>query len=107
MLENLGYEVTVKTSSKETLDVFSQCPDEFDLLMTDQIMPEMTGTELISNVRSIRPDIPVILTSGFSEVITKEKGDEIGISGYVRKPYVLRDLGMTIRQVFEEAQGES
>ena len=97
MLENLGYSVTTIISSVEALEIFRKAPEDYDIIITDQIMPEIVGTELAEQIMQIRPGIPVILTSGFSEVVTPEKMDEMGISAYVRKPFVMKELGVAIR----------
>ncbi len=101
MLQDFGYDVTVMISSVEALEMFKKSPDRFDLIITDQIMPDMTGTELIEEVMKLRDDIPVILTSGFSEVVTPEKMGELGIRDYIRKPFILKELGAAIRKAVE------
>jgi CheY-like chemotaxis protein len=93
-LERLGYAVVAKTSSIDALETFQEKPDEFDLVITDQIMPNMTGTQLAEELIAIRPDIPVVLCSGFPESISPEKLSRIGIKEFVAKP--------VSRQKFEE-----
>lgn len=106
MLESFGYDVTIKTVSADALEEFSAHPDDFDLVITDQTMPRMTGVELAGELMSIRPDIPMILTSGFSETIIAEKSKELGIREFVLKPFVASDLSRTIRRVLDEEQKE-
>jgi len=102
MLESLGYHVTVRTSSLDAFEVFCTQPDKFDLVITDQTMPNITGTELAQKLMGIRPDIPIILCTGFSEVITEEKAKAIGIRKYVMKPVVKREMAIAIRQILDQ-----
>lgn len=101
MLENLGYRVTVRTSSLEALEVFAADPGQFDLIVTDQTMPNMTGDELAAQVILMRRDIPIILCTGFSEVITEKQAREKGIHGFLMKPILRRKMALTIREVME------
>jgi CheY-like chemotaxis protein len=102
MLEKLGYHVTVRTSSIEALEAFRKAPNKFDLVITDQTMPNKTGTQLTRELLRIRPDIPVILCTGFSETVNKENFKALGIRGFVMKPIVKNDIGKIIRKVLEE-----
>lgn len=102
MLEELGYDVTTKTSSVEALNQFSAQPDKFDLVITDQTMPEMTGIELAKQMLRIRPDIPVILATGFSKMITEENIRNSGIREYLKKPIVFHDLENVVRDVLDD-----
>ena len=102
MLEKLGYKVTVRTSSIEALEVFRKTPNKFDLVITDQTMPNKTGTQLTRELLRIRPDIPVILCTGFSETVNKENFKALGIRAFVMKPIVKNDIAKTIRKVLEE-----
>ena len=102
MLESLGYHVTVRTSSLDAFEVFCTQPDKFDLVITDQTMPNITGTELAHKLMGIRPDIPIILCTGFSEVITEEKAKAIGIREYVMKPVVKREMASAIRKTLDQ-----
>ena len=103
MLMNLGYQVTARTSSIEALEAFRNKPDAFDLVITDMTMPNMTGKELAKEIMSIRPDISIILCTGFSEQIDEKKAKEMGISAFVMKPIVMRDIANTIREVLNPA----
>ena len=98
MLETLGYKITSRTSSIEALEAFRNNPGAFDLVITDQTMPNMTGKELAEELMSIRPDIPIILCTGFSEHIDEIIAKEMGIS-FLMKPIVLSQLANTIREV--------
>lgn len=100
-LERLGYEVTATTSSIEALEVFQAQPNKFDLVITDQTMPNMTGEQLSKELMRIRPDIPIILCTGYSEQITEEKAKSMGIREFVMKPLVARELAETVRKVLD------
>ena len=102
MLENLGYEVTARTDSSEALKEFSQKPQNFDLVITDMTMPHMTGDKLAQKLLDIKPDIPVILCTGFNEDITEEKALAMGIQKFVMKPVIKNDLATTIRTVLDQ-----
>ena len=101
MLESLGYKVTAKTSSVEALKLFKSQPDMFDLIITDMTMPSMTGEELAKEVLAIRPDIRVILCTGFSAKIDKEKAKSIGIRAFVMKPILKQQMAETVREVLD------
>ena len=101
-LKGFGYEVISKTSSLDALEVFRSAPHRFDLVITDQTMPQMTGEQLATELRRIRPDIPVILCTGFSHVMHAEKSKAMGIDAFLMKPIVARDLAVMIRKVLEE-----
>ncbi|MDP3029139.1 MAG: GAF domain-containing protein, partial [Deltaproteobacteria bacterium] len=88
MIESLGYKVAGRTSSIEALEAFRAQPDKFDLVITDQTMPNMTGKMLAKELLRIRPDIPIILCTGYSELITEEKAKAMGIRELVMKPVV-------------------
>jgi PAS domain S-box-containing protein len=103
MLSQLGYQITPRTSSVEALAVFQKKPQAFDLVITDMTMPNMTGMELSEAIREIRPNIPIIICTGFSDNINEEKVKRMGISGYVLKPVLKRKLAHNIRQVMETA----
>ncbi|MBF0551097.1 MAG: PAS domain S-box protein [Deltaproteobacteria bacterium] len=101
MLERLGYKVTARTSAVEALGTFMAHPDAFDLLITDMSMPQMTGDKLAQEIMRRRPDLPVILCTGFSEAINGDKVREMGISGFLMKPIDITRLAKLIRQVLE------
>jgi CheY-like chemotaxis protein len=102
MLERLGYHVTLRTSSIEALEAFRANPDKFDLVITDMTMPNMTGDKLAGELIKIRSDIPVILCTGFSEMMSKEKAKSLGIKGFMMKPVVIKDLSGMIRKVLDQ-----
>ncbi len=101
MLERLGYKVSARTSSVEALEAFRAQPDKYDLVITDQTMPNITGDELAIRILEIRPDMPIILCSGFDAVISEERTKKIGISAFVMKPMDKRLLANTIRKALE------
>jgi PAS domain S-box-containing protein len=101
MLEQLGYHVTDRISSVDVLEVFRADPDKFDLVITDMTMPNMTGEQLADELIKIRSDIPVILCTGFSEMMSEEKAKAMGIKGFLMKPVVMKDLSSTIRKVLD------
>jgi PAS domain S-box-containing protein len=104
MMETLGYRVTAATNSIEALEIFRNAPEAFDLLFTDMTMPKMIGTELAKECMTIRPDIPVILGTGFSDMIDEKKAKELGIRAFVMKPYVITTIAKAIRTVLEEQE---
>jgi signal transduction histidine kinase/ActR/RegA family two-component response regulator len=99
ILERLGYSVTTRISSMEALEMFRAEPDDFDLVISDVTMPDMTGDELAIEMMKIRPDIPVILCTGYSKKISDESAAHIGIKAFAYKPIVKADLAKTIRKV--------
>lgn len=99
ILERLGYETVVRSSSREALETFRATPHQFDLVITDQTMPHMTGETLVRELRRIRPDIPIILCTGFSHTMTSEKARTLGIDALLHKPLGSRDLGLAIHHV--------
>jgi CheY-like chemotaxis protein len=101
MLERLGYEVTTRTSSIEALELFRAKPDQFDLVITDMTMPHMTGDKLAQKIMKVRPDIPIIICTGYSERITEGTAKGMGIKAFAMKPIVLSDLAKTVREVLE------
>jgi PAS domain S-box-containing protein len=101
-LEKLGYKVTSKTSPLEAYEVFRADPQGFDIVITDMTMPAMTGDELIFKIRTIRPDIPAILCTGYSELITEEKARSLGIEEFYMKPFVIQKLTGIIRKLMDK-----
>jgi CheY-like chemotaxis protein/anti-sigma regulatory factor (Ser/Thr protein kinase) len=107
MLEHLGYQVTGRTSSIEALQAFKVQPDNFDLIISDQTMPNLTGDQLAEELMRIRKEIPVIICTGFSEKITEEKAKRSGIRAFLMKPVIKQKLASTIREVLEGGKGPS
>ena len=96
ILEKNGYSVTSFIDGNEALEHFRQQPHEFDLIITDLIMPAITGTELALKLSAINPNIPIILTTGFSEKITEATCAQWGIRTVINKPVSIHDLLATI-----------
>jgi len=105
-LERLGYQVTVRLNSREALEAFNAYPDRFDLVITDMAMPGMTGEQLAKALLVIRPTLPIIICTGFSERIDQEKAAAIGAKGFLMKPVVRADLARKVRQVLDESTQE-
>lgn len=101
ILEHLGYRVTAVKNSREALRIFCDKPDAFDLVLTDQTMPDLLGSDLAKEVISIRPDMPVILCTGFSNEISREEAIKIGIRDFVVKPINTRKIARITRRVFD------
>ncbi|MBW2107038.1 MAG: PAS domain S-box protein [Deltaproteobacteria bacterium] len=101
-LGRLGYDVVARTSSIEALKLFEARPDRFDLVITDENMPNMTGTQLAGKLMSIRPDIPIILCTGYSQSISEQSAKAMGINGFVMKPMVSHDIAKIVRHVLDQ-----
>jgi CheY-like chemotaxis protein len=104
MLESLGYKVTAQTSSVDAFSDFKTRPDDFDLVITDMTMPRMTGADLSQEILKIRPDIPIVLCTGFSERIQEDSAKAIGIREFVLKPVVLGEIAHVIRRALAEPE---
>ena len=103
-LERLGYKVTSYISSTKALEAFQTAPDNFDLIITDQTMPHLSGSELAEKILHIRSDIPIVLCTGYSSMISEKKAKEIGIKRFEMKPVNPRDLAMMVREVLNESK---
>lgn len=101
MLTALGYQATGIRGSMEALERFRSDPDRFDLVITDMTMPRMTGTVLSRHLLQIRSDIPIILCTGYSEIITEEEAKKLGIREFIMKPLFMKDLALAIRRVLD------
>jgi PAS domain S-box-containing protein len=104
MLASLGYDVTCCRSGREALDTFLGGPDRIDLVITDMTMPQMTGIQLTRELLDVRPDLPIILCTGFSALISEESAAAIGIRKLVMKPVVRREMAEAIRGVLDGEQ---
>lgn len=102
MLRSLGYEVVGMTSATEALGLFSETDREFDLLITDLTMPDLTGIELSGLFRTIRPDLPVVLFSGYAEQFPREAAEQAGVREYCTKPLTLRQLASVVHRVLHQ-----
>ncbi len=103
MLERLGYHVTVKNNSVEALETFQNQPDQFDLIITDQTMPGMTGSDIARIMLQIRSDIPIILCTGYSTITSEKKAKSLGIKEFALKPLSKKDIAVLIRKVLDNS----
>ncbi|GMR08768.1 MAG: hypothetical protein BMS9Abin26_1775 [Gammaproteobacteria bacterium] len=103
-LENRGYDTTVMTDSKEAWDLFYNNPDKFDLVITDQTMPGLTGVELAGKILEYRRNMPIILCTGYSETVDANIAKQMGVSCYQQKPLVLKELLANINSLTMSAQ---
>ncbi len=101
-LENLGYKVTVTTDSEEAWAMLAQQPEAFDVLVTDQTMPHMTGVELATKVLELRPDFPIILCTGYSALVSEQDVLAIGVRRFLPKPVVGNELGLAVRGALDQ-----
>ena len=102
MLERLGYRVTMRTNSIEALATFENDPDSFDLVITDQTMPGMIGSALARKILQIKPGMPIILCTGYSNQISEEKASSFGIKGFAMKPLAKMEIALLIRKALDE-----
>jgi CheY-like chemotaxis protein len=107
MLERLGYRITSFTDSRKAYEAFRSDPHGYDLVITDQTMPHLTGSELSEEFLRIRPGIPVIVCTGFSEILSEEKAKAIGICEYVTKPVVKSEIAKAIRNALNSRGKEN
>jgi len=103
ILHKLGYRVTARTSSAEALATFSENPTLYDLVITDQTMPGMTGLELSRRLLVLRPDLPIILCTGYGALLTKDDVCKRGIRELVLKPLTKKELASVIKKVLNPA----
>jgi PAS domain S-box-containing protein len=103
LFERLGYQVTVRLSSVDALEAFRSNPDAYDLVITDMSMPNMTGEQLARELIAIKPEIPIIMCSGFSESIGRERAQAIGIKEFLMKPVTISDMSQLVRKVLDES----
>ncbi len=99
ILEMNGYQVTVCDNGKQALETYRETPDQFDLVLTDQEMPQMTGTQLSQELLKISPDLPVILATGYSAQISEKNYTDFGIQKYLTKPIMMKALLQAIREI--------
>ncbi len=98
MLSQLGYQVTTSNNGADALEAFKASPAQYDLVITDQTMPKMQGTDLAREILKIRGDIPVILSTGFCETVDEEKAGNLGIRGILLKPVSWRNLAEIVQK---------
>jgi len=107
ILQSLGYAVVGKTSPREAIAVFSKDPRQFDMLITDLTMAELTGLELSEQVKALRPDIPIILITGYSDQVSKDAAIIAGIDEYCMKPISMRELSIIVGKFLGGAGGSA
>ena len=106
-VEDLGYTATATVSSKQAVELFLSDPAAFDLVITDQTMPEMTGEEMARRILQVRPDMPIMLCTGYSVSMDSELAQKMGIKAYLMKPVSKLELATTIRRVLDESGSAS
>ena len=104
MLRRLGYRVAAHSSVPEALDDFQQDPRGYDLVITDQAMPWMSGTELAERMLMLRPKLPIILCAGYTDEVSEERARTVGVRELLRKPFTLADVSATIRRALARAE---
>jgi PAS domain S-box-containing protein len=104
ILAGLGYRVFPATSPAEALKIFERVPDRFDLVITDQTMPGMAGDKLVHRLRQIKPLLPVIVCTGYSENLDSRKACKSGINAFLMKPVERRVLAQTVRRVLDDTR---
>lgn len=102
MLEEIGYTVSVQTDARKALELFREQPDQFDVIITDKSMPHMTGFDFAREVARIRPDIPLVLCSGFHDEADAERARELGFCEIIVKPLVMRDMAETLKSILDK-----
>jgi CheY-like chemotaxis protein len=100
-LSDLGYDVVATTSSMDALNIFREEPDKFDLVITDQTMPNLTGMDLAAKLLKVKASVPIILCTGHNETVSQEEAREAGIKAFLTKPLTRQELGETVRRVLD------
>ena len=103
LLRRIGYQVTVKSSALEAFACFCNAPDQYDLIITDQIMPGMTGTELAQKIFMVKSKMPIILFTGYSSGVSRQKVLDMGIRELAFKPLAFDKLSRLVRQIIDDA----
>jgi len=101
MLQRFGYKVETKLNPVEALELFQSNPEQFDMVITDMTMPQMTGVKLVEKLKDVRPDIPVIICTGHSSLVDEESAKALGIAAYAMKPIGMMEIARTIRKVLD------
>jgi len=107
ILGELGYQVETRTSPVEALEAFRANPQKFDLVITDLTMPQMTGLNLARKIMEIRPGMPIILCTGFSEQANEKAANAMGICAFLLKPLVMRDMAGAVRKALDECNAKN
>ncbi|MFP3983732.1 MAG: PAS domain S-box protein [Desulfurivibrionaceae bacterium] len=106
ILTGLGYQVHAVTSSEEALRIFEEKPEQFDLVVTDMTMPHIMGTDLADRMLAIRSDMPIILCTGYNELISREEALSLGIREFAMKPVSEKELADLVRRVLDQKNGK-
>ena len=104
MLESLGYTVDIRTNGQSALKEFQENPQRYDLLVTDQTMPKMMGTELIRYAKEIRPDLKAIIITGYNDSIPDDAMDKYNIAEIIIKPLIMSEFSKPIRKVLDKKE---
>jgi len=107
LLSSLGYNVTMTADSLKAVEIFARNPANFDIVITDQAMPHMSGVELAKKIKDLCASTPILVASGYSDLVTADTAVEHGFHGYVGKPYTARDLGRAIRSALDDDSSET
>jgi DNA-binding NtrC family response regulator len=103
-LQQLGYRVSIESQGNKALEAFKNQMEQFDLVITDQTMPGLTGLELAAELLKIKADLPIILCTGYSSTATAEKATEVGIRSFFMKPLILADLAAAVRACLDSTK---
>jgi signal transduction histidine kinase/CheY-like chemotaxis protein len=104
MLEQLGYVVIKETNSFNAWKIFQENPYQFDAVITDQTMPYLTGMDLSRKILQVRPEIPVILCTGYSNLIDEKQAKNEGVRGFIMKPFIKKEIASLLRAVIDDAE---
>lgn len=102
IIERLGYNVISHANGFEALEIFRDLPNQFDLVITDYRMPDMNGAELCREILKIKPDIPIIMCSGYSSEFSRSDASALGIKWFIRKPLMKKDFAILIEDVLAD-----
>ena len=104
-LERIGFRVTQVCDAREALTIFTSDPDKFDLVITDQTMPHITGYDLAQKFLALRPDLPIILCTGYSSIVDEDRARAIGIKDFALKPLAMEVLAQKVAQLLSPEKG--
>jgi CheY-like chemotaxis protein len=104
MIASLGYEPVGYTSSAAALAAFRESPERFQAVLSDESMPEMTGSDLAREIRALRPDVPIVLMSGYVTPLVASRASSIGVAEVLAKPLVARDIGRSLARVLQQTK---
>jgi len=106
-LVTLGYRVTAHVSPLEALSDFLEHPLDFDVLLTDLTMPGLSGADLAEKVLAVRPDLPIVMTTGYGRVMSEERARELGLRPLLYKPFTMVALGDAIQDALSSSRAKS